>query len=117
MSRTRPGSWACVCAYPKEKRWFLFVQRNEALLDKATEWTTECSMVHSYILTRSVIKGTKDVEQLENSGPLRASTCKLFRSFCKTRQITMAQWQLLLFNETEISGPVFCNLTKDLVPK
>lgn len=74
-------------------------------------------MVHSYILTHSVIKGTKDVEQLENSGPLRASTCKLFRSFCKTRQITMAQWQLLLFNETEISGPVFCNLTKDLVSK
>ena len=29
----------------------------------------------------------------------------------------MAQWQLLLFNETEISGPVFCNLTKDLVSK
>lgn len=35
-------------------------------------------------------------EQLQSSGPLRASTCKLFRTICRIRQITLAafafQW-------------------------
>lgn len=33
-------------------------------------------------------------EQLESSEPLRASTCKLFRTICSTRQITIAAFAI-----------------------
>ena len=48
-------------------------------------------------------------EQLQNSGPLRASICKLVRIFCWTRQITITA---LLFNDMEMRGPVFCSYAK-----